>query len=464
MSTDKIYVFEVLDNFFGSTDYPSIETLSNRRIHELKEHISDFYNSYRITSLGDFQTRLYLGSFLSSPPISIESAPYLASALLSADSIILFDPLHYWFCDEQYQRPRLISSPTGWKTEQEKLTASHTMKKVLKPNYTLTKKYLAQAIPWLSNIRPLVEAGIVVLIPAEQVVLSEIKTINQFSNGIKARLAPLDKLSDIFEPDEITVEDNHKGLFVFAGGNRELQIQKSIGIGIEHFAKDIIIANATGSLYTAPFRWEQHIGKLTLDGFASSDYEAKIIEGIRNLHLPILSNLSPDMIVKIHQDSGYSLFRTSLIEALQNVHEEIGSSDFIIRVQQIENDILLPKVEAIFRDIKSSEFKRITGAIVEGTFTFLQTFLVNTPTGLDTKINAGVSIVGGGLSFVRELIKSIWTKKDHRIWAQLLPEKPTTSIYGSPLMLKQAGSSSWEIDENPSMSIKVSKGIIKNFL
>ena len=464
MSTDKIYVYEVLDNFFGSSDYPSVETLNNGRIRELREHITIFYDTYRITSLGDFQTRLYLGSFLSSPPVSIESAPYLASALLSTDSIILFDPLHYWFCDEQYQRPRLMSAPKGWKTQQEKLTASHTKKRVLKPDYTLTRKYLAQAIPWLTNIRPLVEAGIVILIPAEQVVLSEIKTINQFSDGIKSRLAPLDKLSDIFEPDEITVDDNRKGLFGFAGGNREYQIQHSIGRGIEHFAKDVIIANATGSLYTAPFRWEQHLGKASLDGFAASDYKAKIIEGIRNLHLPILSNLSPDLIVKIHQDSGYSLFRTSLIEALQNVQEEIGSLDFIKRVQQIETDILLPKVDAIYRETKSSTFKKITGAVEEGTFTFLQTFLGNAPTGLDIDVNAKVSAMSGGLSFVRELIKSIWTKRDHRIWAQLLPENPTTSIYGSPLMLKHVGDSWWEIDESPSMNVKIAKGIIKIFM
>jgi len=137
MRENEINVFEVLDNFFGSQDYPSVETISNGRIRDLKEHITAFYQTYRITSPGDFQTRLYLGSFLSSPPITIESAPYLSSALLCTDSIILFDPLHYWFCDEQYQRPRLMSAPTGWKTEQEKLTASHIKKKFLKPNYAL---------------------------------------------------------------------------------------------------------------------------------------------------------------------------------------------------------------------------------------------------------------------------------------------------------------------------------------
>jgi hypothetical protein len=463
MSIDKINVFEVLDNFFGSPDYPPVETLSNGRIRDLREHITIFYNTYRITSLGDFQTRLYLGSFLSSPPISIETAPYLASALLSSDSVILFDPLHYWFCDEQYQRPRLLSAPTGWKTLQEKLTASHTKKKVLRPDYNLTRNYLAQAIPWLSNIHPLVEAGIVVLVPAEQVVLSEIKTINQFSDSIKTRLGPLETLSDTFEPDEITVDDNRKGLFAFAGGSRENQIQHSIGRGIEHFAKDILIANATGSLFTAPFRWEQHLGKVSLDGFASSDYKAKIIEGIRNLHLPILSNLSPDLIVKIHQDSEYTLFRTSLVEALQNVQEEIGSSDFIKRVQQIETEILRPKVNAIYKETKSSTFKRVTGAVEEGAFTFIQTFLGNIPTGLDIDMNTRASAISGGLSFVRQLIKNIWAKRDHRIWAQLLPQNPTNSIYGSPLMLKSEGSSGWEIDKNPSMNIKVAKGILKRF-
>lgn len=463
MQENEINVFEVLDNFFGSQDYPSVETISNGRIRDLKEHITAFYQTYRITSAGDFQTRLYLGSFLSSPPITIESAPYLSSALLCTDSIILFDPLHYWFCDEQYQRPRLMSASTGWKTEQEKLTASHIKKKVLKPNYALTRKYLTQAISWLSHIRPLVDKGIVVLVPAEQIVLSENKTIDQFSNGIKAHLSPTDKLADSFEPDEITVDDNRKGLFVFAGGNRDYQIQHSIGRGIEHFAKDVIIANATGSLFTAPFKWEQFLGKNSLEGFTSSEYKAKTVEGIRNLHLPILSNLSPELVVRIHNDSRYTLFRASLIEALQNIQEEIGSPDFIKRVQQIETDILRPKVEAILKETKSSTFKSITGAVEEGFFTFLQTFLTNVPTGLDNDINAKASAISGGLSFVRELIKNIMQKRDHRIWAQLLPEPYTTAIYGSPLTLKNEGNSGWEIDPEPSMSVKIAKGLIKRF-
>ena len=219
----------------------------------------------------------------------------------------------------------------------------------------------------------------------------------------------------------------------------------------------------TGSLYTAPFRWEQHLGKTSLDGFVSSDYKARIIEGIRNLQLPILSNLSPELIVKIHQDSGYFLFRESLVEALRNVQGEIGSPDFVRQVQQIETDILLPKVDAIYKEINSSLFKRMTRATVEGTFTFLQTFLGNVPTGLDVDANTRASIISGGLSFLRELIKGFERKQDHRIWAQLLPDKPNISIYGSPLTLKHEGDTNWDIDDKPSMEIKISKGIIKSY-
>jgi hypothetical protein len=181
------------------------------------------------------------------------------------------------------------------------------------------------------------------------------------------------------------------------------------------------------------------------------------------LHLPILSNLSPELIVKIHNDSGYTLFRASLIEALQNIQEEIGSPDFMKRVQQIETDILQPKVEAIVKETKSSTFKSITGAVEEGFFTFLQTFLTNAPTGLDNDINVTASGISGGLSFMRELIKSIMQKRDRRIWAQLLPEPYTTAIYGSPLTLKAEGNSGWNIAPEPSMSVTLSKGLIKSF-
>ncbi len=461
MTADEINVFEVLDNFFGSQEYPPAESLSNAKVRELREHVTVFYNSYRLISVGDFRTRLYLGGFLSSPPFSAEIAPYLTSALLTADSVILFDPLHYWFCDEQYQRPRLESAITGWKIPQTKQAIPPVNKQVFRPHYPLSKKYLAQALPWLSSIRPLVDAGIIVLIPAEQVVLSEIEAINQFATGMKAQLAPLDDLAGTFEPEGVTVDDNRIGLFVFAGGNRQLQIQHAIGRGIEHFAKDVAIANATGSLYTAPFKWEQHLGKTTLDGFAASECKTKVTEGIRNLRLPILSKLSPGLIAKIHKDSGYALFRAGLVEALQGIQGEIGSPDFVQHVQQIEADILLPKIDAINQEIKSSTFKKVTGAVVEGAFAFGQTFLSNVPAGLDTNINVKAGVVSGGLAFARKLLERIWASRDHRIWAQLLPDQPSPSIYGSPLVLKEQGSSRWDIDEAPSMSVKVSKGLIK---
>lgn len=450
MENLSINIFEVLDNYFGYQIYPDPKKMTERRIRELGEHVCQFYEAWEFLPRRNYETRLYLGSFLSSPPFSVEISPYLSSALLHSDSVLLFDPLHYWFYDNQYKRQRLISAPTGWKNI-----------KTLRPDYDKTRKYLSQALPWLSTIRPLVDAGIVVFIPAEQITYQNLSSISQFSLGIEKYLNPLVQFTDKFSPEDITVDDNRKGAFLFAGGNRDVQIQKWIKRGLEHFARDIVISNVTGSLYTAPFKWEQHLGVVALDNFAFAEFQTRLIEAIRNLQLPILSNLTPSTLVKIHNDSGYSNFRASLSDVLRNVEGEIGSPDFAKNVSQIENDILLPKISAINEEVRTSTFQRITNAVLEGVFSFAQTFMGNLPTGIDPETNLKSSIGSGSITVIRELLKRTSYSKDYRIWAQLIPDKPTLSLYGSPLVLKQQSGTRWEIDDRPSMNVKMSAGIVK---
>jgi hypothetical protein len=334
--------------------------------------------------------------------------------------------------------------------------------KTKKPNYPLTKQFLEQAFAWLYQIRPLVEAGIIYLIPAERLVKTSLSRVNKLTKEISQQLNPIERLADEFPPEEITADDNRKGLFTFAGGNRQEQLAKSIRRGIEQFAKDIIIANETGSIYTAPFMWEQKLGKLSLDGFAEAEYQVSLVEAIRNLKLPLLSNLSPDVLVKIHEDSSYTEFRIGLSETIKKINAEIGSQNFIDQVNQIERDILLPKVQAVQKEIQSSKFKLATNALQEGFFTLAQSFIGNIAIGMDIDTNIQSSAAITGLTVIQEIFKSITKSGDHRIWARLLPEDLSlSSYYRHPLTPKKDGSVNWDIDELPSMSLKVSRGVYK---
>jgi hypothetical protein len=454
MAVPNISIFEVLDNYFGSNSYPNVKHLSERRIRDLSEHVITFYKAWGITPRENYETRLYLGAFLSSPPLLLDAAPYISSALLYSDSTILFDPLYYWFNEEQYNSPRLISAQVGWRDW-----------KTRQPDYVRTRKFLAHALDWLTSVRPLIDSKIIVLVPAEHIAYQTQAEIDSYLNGAIKLLNPLPQIADKFTPDEITVDDNRKGMFVFAGGDREHQIEKWLVHGIKHFSRDIAISNATGSLYTAPFRWEQYLGKSVLEGFVNSEYESKTIESIRNLKLPILSKLSPEVLVSIHKDSGYTEFRAGLSKVLRNIEVEIGSPDFANSVTHLEHDILLPKVEAIYEQSKSSTFERLTNASLEGIFSFTQTFLSNMPSGLDTEGNIKAGVISSGIAFLRALLTNPSRSKDFRIWAQLLPEKPELSLYGSPMTLRrQPGVPKWDIDEKPSMSVKVSAGIFKSHL
>jgi hypothetical protein len=443
-------IFEVLDNYFGTENLPSPEKLNYGEIREIRKHILDFYEAFKFAPRSNFETRIFLGSFLSSPPWHVESAPYLASALLCADSVTLFDPLHYWFCDGQYERERLMSAPTGWRDARTR-----------QPDYQQTKKYLTKSFNWYSQIRPLVDAGIVILIPAEDIIQRCSGQIQELEKGISQKLNPLWDHSNNFNPEEITVDDNQKGVFVFVGGDKNPQIEKHFKRGVLHFARDIAISNETRSLYTAPFRWEQFLGHNTLNGFIKSNEYSLTIESIRNSRLPILSNLTPETLVKIHKDSGYTNFRVGLGETFKNINEEINTPKFSERVSKIEQDILLPKIEAIQDEVKSSGFMKATNAVLEGVFTFAQTFLGNIPTGLDTEKNIIASSLTGSASLLRQIFTRATKSPDRRIWMELIPEKPTLELFGPHFTLQKTENSGWEIDDQSSMKVTISKGILK---
>lgn len=443
-------IFDVLDNYFESDRYPSPDKLNFGQIRELRNHILKFYEAFKFIPRKDYETRIFLGSFLSSPPITIQHEPYLSSALLCADSVVLFDPLHYWFCDGQYERERLMSAPEGWRDSRTR-----------QPNYERTKQFMKVALEWYSEVRILVESEIVILIPAENIIQNKIQQIQQLGESIPKRLNPLWELSNTFQPEEITVDDNQKGAFILAGGEKEYQIEKHLKRGALHFSRDIAISNDTGSLYTAPFRWEQFLGQKTLNGFLKPNELALMLAAISSGDLPLLANLTPKIITEIHKDSGFASFRAGLVETFKNIDSEIGTAKFTEQVSKIEHDILFPKVEAIHHEVKSRKFRKATQAIEEGIFTFTQTFLGNLPTGLDLEKNIIASSITGGSSILRQIFTKASKSPDKRIWMELIPKNPTAKLYSPHLSLLKSEVVGWDIDDQPSMKIKISAGILK---
>lgn len=445
-------IFDVLDNFFGSQDCPPKELLDDGNIEKLRQVILDFYSDFRSQSAKEFETRFYLGGFLSSPPFTTQMAPYFASALLCSDSIVLYDPLHFWFCEEQYKRERLFSAPNGWLNY-----------KTGDPDHPRTRQYLSNILGSFYSLRSLVETGIIVLIPVEKIVFERLSLLSDCRQSILEGLGELELVAKRFPPQEITVDDNRKGMFVFAGGNRREQIQKWIDRGVEQFSKDVLVAACTDSIYVAPFAWEQHLAKESLQVIASGESQSKVVEGIRNLRLPLLANLSPQLVLSIHQDSAFSEFRLSLSEAFRNIHENIGTSDFAIRVEEIERTLLIPKVNKIQEEIQSNNsLRKAVKAAGEASFIFGSTFLAGIAGGATPQLSAYASSVSGGVTFLKEVFKKRAAKGEHRIWARLLPDKPSDDLYLGRVVLQRKGDlMGWEIDDKPSMKFKVSKGLVK---
>lgn len=430
---------------------PASITFPDKKVEELRADVLEFYSKFQCPEPEEMHNRVHLGGFLSSPPMVDRMAPYLASALLTSDSIVLYDPIHYWFCEEQYKRSRLLSAPTGWLNPDTRA-----------PDFIKTRTYLGMALSFLYSVRALIEAGIIVLVPVEKLVFDRISLLSECELHVKEKLGEVLQLTQKFPPEAVTVDDNRKGLFLFAGGNKREQIEKQIGHGVSQFSRDMLVTACTDSTYVAPFPWEQHLARESLSEFTLGDSHAKLIEALTQVQIPLLANLTPQVILDIHRGSGFSEFRTGLAETFRHIDSVIGSPAFVTRVKEIEKDILLPKVASIHKEVGSSAFLRHSAeSAKEATLRFGATILAGFVSGAEVETLLTASSVTGGITFIQEMVKKRIAKGENRIWMKLIPDKPEFDTYIAPQLLGGLGNASWEIDDEPSMDLRCTRGLLK---
>lgn len=97
--------------------------------------------------------------------------------------------------------------------------------------------------------------------------------------------------SGAFSPNEIPVEDNVRGMFVFAPGpEAEAQVTSALKRGLTYFAREYAVANEFGATYAAAFEHELYICR---NGAVAMRPQAQVTEALLQSQLPIFQALTP---------------------------------------------------------------------------------------------------------------------------------------------------------------------------
>jgi hypothetical protein len=168
---------DVVDKFLLLRSSEDFSRLPGTAIHEFGEHVRD-YAAKAMPNLDATKHPIYIGGWPSANFWFVDGDMILSSLLYSGQ-VLVRDPIADWFPDEQYLVQHLFAARPGY-------LDPHNGYNVRMDN---TRAFLANVIPALRAMRPLIDAGIIVLVPAEKSYLQHAGAIDRLKLDLTAKVA-----------------------------------------------------------------------------------------------------------------------------------------------------------------------------------------------------------------------------------------------------------------------------------
>ncbi len=277
-------ILDVLDNFQTAHGAEAIRRTSGRDIWPLGEEVRRFSESYTPPLLDISKYPIYLGGWPSASFFMADQGELVLSSLLYSGQVLVKDPVSDWFSPQRYQVEHVVSSRQGYLDDDGK------------PNILGTRRFLSWVVPELFALRPLINNGAIVLVQGESFFLERTAEISELRQKLLDVLAvDPSVIASRFQPSELAVDDRRRGLFTFAGGEREAQLRSAIDGSLRYFAREWLLAQAYGAEYAAPWGYEQYVCESGLGQLLSSTPHQRTVDALLNTRLPIFQGLTPDL-------------------------------------------------------------------------------------------------------------------------------------------------------------------------
>lgn len=435
-----VSVLDVIDNFTTQSSM-DLRTAPGTALEELGGLVRASAAAERPARAARPGT-VYLGGWPSANFWAV-GGDLLLSSLLYSPAVLVRDPISDWFSNEQYQVRHKISARPGYLDEEGR------------PNVAATRAFLSNVLPKLQEWRPLIEAGVVILVTAEDHALAQQDAIAKLQAELEGRLLtdPV-AYADQFRPREIAVEDNVRGSFVFAGGDQINQLRTAQSDGLYHFAREYVLAAGHGATYTAPFRHERYLcNGLTEIATPAS----RVVEALLRSELPIFQGLTPGIIGTIHDDDSFAAFR----ERLHTVYAQtpIEESDEHIRryLNEQESALLEPALRQAEKSVERGPIGRLGVTITQNAFAV--TTAIATGAILKDPI-AATAVAAIGVVAQAKVSERVSTPSPQRVWNALVKHHRSArdELRGVEVASTDAPKRLWGIPDSPSMAVTVSDG------
>lgn len=441
-------ILDVVDNFLVKHRAVDFNNLPGRVLWQFGEEVRRFAAAYEAPVADTARVPLYIGGWPSANFYHADQGELVLSTLLYSGQVYAKDPLSDWFAPERHDMPQIMASRLGYLTEDGRV------------NTVQTRGFLSVVIPALRFARPLIESGALVLVPTMAFLAHNESTVQELQTALLGRLgADLDGLTRRFRPEDLAVDDRVRGMFAFAGGDREQQLRKMIGRSFRYFSQEWLLAQRHGVEYTAPWPYEQFICEEGLGHLIGGGQHHRVVTGLLHTQLPLFRGLTPKVLAEIRDDDSFAEFRASLLQVYKEIPRIDASRHFTRDLAQTEETLLRPVIERTRREADRGWLRRIGVALAETTMSVGARISYDVATGDLGWQSAGREIVGTLADRVRAKgapnPNTAWIKL-HRHKRTIRDELPASA----PQPATPQSISPWHIDSTPSMTLRVSPGVL----
>lgn len=444
------HIGHVIENALGWDR--DIWSIPGREIKNFAERVREWAHAVS-PDFGVSTEAVYYGGWPSANLPTIGWGGVVSTALLLEKQVVGKDPISDWFCLERYSRPNLMASRPGW---QPQGVGSP-------PDFAATRHFLAIQLPAIRALLPLLDAGLVVLVPSEIVQHVNQREIENVAQSISdSVLFDPPRTARRFQPQELAVDDDVKGGFVLAGGAVAAQTEKHLRRAVNYFAAEYMLSQQARATYTAVFEWESHLLREGVGKILSPVVPTTQL--MLSSRIPILSGLTPKLIRSIHEDDALAEFRSDLSNMYGNC--PLGSRREVdAYVREREKELLEPRLAQLIRETDRGLFSRIGIGARKVSFS-LTAGLVSAGLGVAAMGPAGAA--AGLLPLLGTLGDAAFERRggSTRIWSALVKHGRTLADE-VPRAIEQPGHTDvdslgnpWGIDSEPGMSVTVTPGTV----
>lgn len=340
-------VLDAVDAAFGPS--PGVGRIPGRELLEFGEEIRRLEQAFSPPPPSDSAIGpSYLGGWPSANVWLGQGAPLVMSSLLYSETAIVRDPITDWFSNYRYQQPQLMGSRSGYLDQHGDAAVART------------RQFLSVTIPALMNLRPLIDAGVLLLVPAQRLLWENRKEVLDVRSRVMEVIQPepLD-ISGQFQPRELARADNLRGLFVFAGGDREGQVLRAIEQAVDYFAGEYVLTNVCAGTYAAPYSFEQWLCREGLDAEVRRSPGGRVLHAVIRSQLPVFGGLTPEVLASVRDDEAFGSFRSELYTTYSSLPEGAMQEEFDRAMCEAEEAVLAPRISEARRSVREGPLSRV---------------------------------------------------------------------------------------------------------